>query len=150
LHSLTSVLIAILGYAIGNIIMAHKLGGVSSFSSVPFYTVIVCVGAFGIGKAWAATGHTINSWDASHVPWLIALGIVLMISDIAYVGSFNLPGASVPMITTTAAILPVTVAIIEKLFITKSMPSLRTGAAFLLAIFVVWLVAYDPANKPAP
>jgi hypothetical protein len=38
------------------------------------------------------------------------------------------------------------VAIIDK-FVTGTMPSMRTIFAFALAIFVVWLVAYDPANQ---
>ncbi len=145
--ALLSVLIAVACYAIANVIMAHKLVGVSSFSSVPFYSLVVCVGAFTVGKAWSATGHTVTTWDSSHVIWLILLGVVLVVADVAYVGAFNLPGASVPMITTSAALLPVFVALIEKVFITGAMPSMRTISAFALAIFVVWLVAYDPANN---
>ena len=147
MNALGSVLIAIVGYAIGNVIMAHKLVGVSSFSSVPFYTAIVFVGALTVGKIWGGMGNTVTTWDASHVPWLIALGVILVIADVAYVGAFNLPGASVPLITTAAALLPVLVALIDKIFVTGTMPSLRTCFAFILAIFVVWLVAYDPANN---
>jgi hypothetical protein len=147
--ALHAVLIAVVGYAIGNIIFAHKLVGVSALSSIPFYTLMVMVGTLSIGKVWAATGHTVTPWNASHLPWLILLGAVLIVADIAFVAAYNLPGASVRLITTSTAILPVVAALLEKLFITKTMPSMRTMCAFALAIFVVWLVAYDPANSPA-
>ena len=139
MNALGAVLFAVTLYAVGNIIMAHKLVGVSSFSSVPFYTCIVMVGALTAGKTWSAMGHSVSTWDASHVPWLILLGVVLLIADVAFVGAYNLPGASVPMISTSAALLPV--------FVTGAMPSGRTMLAFVLAMFVVWLVAYDPANQ---
>ena len=147
MNALGAVLFAVTLYAVGNIIMAHKLVGVSSFSSVPFYTCIVMVGALTAGKTWSAMGHSVSTWDASHVPWLILLGVVLLIADVAFVGAYNLPGASFPMITTSAALLPVFAALIEKVFVTGAMPSGRTMLAFVLAMFVVWLVAYDPANQ---
>jgi hypothetical protein len=148
MNALSSVLIAVVCYAIGNLIMAYKLVGVSSLSSVPFYTAIIVVGVFTISKGWVGTGHTVSTWNATHVPWLIALGALLIVADIAFVGAYNLPGASVPMITTSAALLPVIVALIDKVFVNGKMPSIRTMIAFALALFVVWLVAYDPANQP--
>lgn len=147
MNALSAVLIAVLGYSISNVIMAHKLVGVSSLSSVPFYALIIAVGAFAVGRAWVASGHTVSTWDVSHLPWLVLLGVILVIADIAFVGAYNLPGASVPLITTSAALLPVVVALIEKFFVTGTMPSMRTMGAFVLSIFVVWLVAYDPANN---
>lgn len=151
MNALSSVLIAILAYSAGNVIMAHKLIGVSALSSVPFYTAMIVVGSLMASKVWTATGHTVTHWNISHVPWLIALGILLIVGDLAYVGAYNLPGASVPLITTAAALLPVLVAIIEKVFVTGTTPSLRTCFAFACAIFVVWLVAYDPTNiAPKP
>jgi hypothetical protein len=146
--ALISTLFGVVGYAIVNVIIGHKLIGVSALSSIPAYTGVLALSAMGTGMAWTMTGHTLHPWTSAHLPWLLAIGLVLLFADICYVGAFNLPGSSVSMITTTASLMPVMVAIIERCFITGAWPSARTLIAFGLAVVVVWLVAYDPANTP--
>ncbi len=148
--ALISTLLGVLGYALVNVIIAHKLVGVSALSSIPVYTGILSISAFTGAMLWQGVGHTLTPFTPAHLPWLVLLGLLLLFADIGYVGAFNLPGASVSMITTTSALMPVMVAVIERCFITGTWPSWRTLLAFGLALVVVWLVAYDPAHtQPA-
>ena len=57
-------------------------------------------------------------------------------------------GASMATITTCAALLPIVSVIIEKLWIGGELPSMRTMIGFGLAVFTVWLVAFDPTTLP--
>ncbi len=146
MNALSSALIGMTAYAVFNVIVAHKLVGVSVLTIIPIFALIVSVGTFIISKIYIASGQTLITPNMTQLLWVILIGVIIIIADIAFLSAYGMKGASVPMLTTTAALLPIMVALIEKIFITGTMPSLRTCFAFILSIFVVWLVAYDPAN----
>lgn len=146
--SILLALVAILVYAAGNVIMAHKFSGVSPFVMVPIYTLFTAVVTFGMGRVWSAMGHAVALPENSLLAWLLVIGVLLVVGDLAYAGAYSVKGASLATITTCAALLPVIAMIIDKLCFQGTLPSLRTMCGFALAVFTVWLVAFDPTNIP--
>lgn len=146
--SLFLALIGVVAYAAMNVVMAHKLSGVSPFVIIPIYTSFVAVTTFGIWKAANMTGYAIPFSVGDTTPWLLLIGALIVIADFAYLGAYGMKGASMATITTCAALLPIVAAVIDKLCVGGTLPSLRTMLGFALAMFTVWLVAFDPANLP--
>ena len=146
--NLTLAMIGIVSYAAVNVVIAHKFSGISPFVVIPIYTLFVAVVTFGIGRAANGMGHELSLPGNTLLVWLLVIGVLLVVGDLAYAGAYSVKGASLSTITTCAAFLPIISVAIEKIFVGGSPPSLRTMCGFALAVFTVWLVAFDPANVP--
>jgi len=146
--SLVSALFGIIAYAAMNVIMVHKLSNVSPIVIIPIYTLFVSVTTFGVWKVANMAGYAVSFSVGDKLPWLLLIGVLIIIADFAYLGAYGMKGASMATITTCAALLPVIAVIIEKLCIGGELPSLRTIGGFALAVFTVWVVAFDPSNLP--
>ena len=146
--SVLSAMIAVVAFAVVNVIIAHKLSGVSALVMVPAYTLVVGVTTLCIGRAANALGHAVPFPTGANLYWLVAIGLIFVVGDLAYMSAYGMKGASMATITTCAALVPVIATVIEKLCVGGTLPSARTMFAFGLSIFTVWLVAFDPANMP--
>lgn len=146
--SLVFALIGITAYAAMNVVMAHKLSGVSPFAIITVYTLAMAAMTFGIGRIANTMGYAVSFSISNVLPWLLLISVLVVIADLAYFSAYGVKGASMATITTCAALLPVVATIIEKLCIGGELPSMRTMIGFGLAVFTVWIVAFDPANIP--
>lgn len=143
-----SVLIGIVAFAAANVVIAHKLSGISPLAVVPIYSLFVAMTTFGLGRAAQAMGYAVPLPGSNALLWLLVIGTLFVIGDLAYIGAYSMRGASMATITTCVALIPAIAAIIEKLCIGGALPSMRTMFGFCLAVFTIWVVAFDPANIP--
>lgn len=146
--SILLALVAVIIFASTNVIIAHKLSTLSPFAIVPVYALFVGITTLLLGRVVNASGHPVPFPEGSALLWLLLIGALFVIGDLAYMGAYGLKGASMATITTCVALVPVVAAIVEKICIGGTPPSLRTMCGFGLAVFTVWLVAFDPTNLP--
>ncbi len=132
-------ILAVIGYAAGNVIMEERLTKYNNLTIIMGYIPVVFIAAFIMRAATKTSEASYDFPVGSDLVMLMLMGAVFAVADYFFIGAYT-NGGSLLVVTSIVTLFPVIASLI-KFVLTRDIPNVWQLSGYACAAVAVFLVA---------
>ena len=142
--AVSSMLVAVLCYAIQNVVIARKLSAVHPILLSGIIGTVVVLCDYLVYALRDRFGLVIATPTGKEVAVAAGVGLVLFVAEVSFLNAY-FSGGSLAMVTTMVILIPVLASAIQ-FVLGGGLPHINEFLAYLLAAAAVLLISYVPST----